>query len=171
MFGKTKCLVVTLTLLSCCYALLLPKEPKKTGHEFEVIGFFFIYLLMRNVSILPSLHIKSLLLLDSDFRYNQNQLYHRKRLPRGSFLMPTHPFLICTCPSVPFLSLLGCSQASARKVMEQDKMVCASVGQQRSEDAASLYSLNYRNLNALLRACSSAADLSYRSLIPSVQPV
>lgn len=159
----------------CCCALLLPKKTN-TNWSWVWTHRPALFSLIRSVNILPSLYIKYLLLLDSvtcaTFITAETNSTAERAYPVGVFnATPSFPDLYMSFSSFPFLSLLGCCQASARKVMEQGKMVCTSVGWQRWEDAISLYSLNYRNLNALWRACSSAADVLYGSLIPSVQPV
>lgn len=165
----------SVTLFRCCCALLLPKNTTKTGHEFELPG-PPLFPLIRSVNILPSLHIKYLFILDSvtcgTFVTTKTNSTTERGYPEEVFnASPSFPDLYMSFLSFTFLYLLSCCQTSAREVMELDKMVCASVGWERSENAISPYSLNYRNLNAQMRACSSAARVSYRSLASSVQPV
>lgn len=171
---KSKCSAVSPYFTAAAVYFSCQKNPTKTSHEFELTGLpFFPW---WEVSIF-SLPYTSIIYLFWTLWLVALSLQPKPALPekdvtQWEFLMPTHPFLICLCLSpLSHFFLLSCYRTSARKVMEQDKMVCTSVGWQRSEDAISLYSLNYRSLNALLRTCSSAADVSYRSLVTSVQPV
>lgn len=147
----------------------------KTGHEFELPR-PPVFPLIRSVNILPSLHIKYLFILDSvtcgTFVTAKANCTTERGYPVGVCnASPSFPDLYMYFFSFLVLYLLGCCQTSARKVMEPDKMVCASVRWERSENAISPYSFNHRNPSARMRACSSAARVSYRSLVSSVQPV